>query len=153
MKPITDDQRRATFDYYLRRAIFFGEWHEVSCVGLTCQTWQAIHVVTSEYPNVTFESVLLARNELERQLDGRQSDEAMARYPRKKLPAMDLTTCQRKRKQFANVAPTTMTVSIGQRNSIQSQNQGSARSTHGLLCSSSAASRDALGTADKLCHD
>ena len=68
MEPITEEQRRATFDFYLRRAIFFGERHEVSCIGITGQTWHAIAAVAHEYPNVTFESVMLARNELERQL-------------------------------------------------------------------------------------
>ncbi|APE18768.1 hypothetical protein BOH72_29330 [Mycobacterium sp. WY10] len=86
---------RASFDHYLRRAIFFGERHEVYCIGLTGQTWHAIHGVVSEYPNVRSETVLAAREELERQLDGRQSDEAMARYPRKQLPALDLTARQR----------------------------------------------------------
>jgi hypothetical protein len=84
-------------DYYLRRAIFFGERHDVSCIGLTGQTWHAIGVVAQEFPNVSFESIMLARNELERQLDGRQSDEAMARY--RDLPAVDLTTRQRKNTQ------------------------------------------------------
>jgi hypothetical protein len=78
MPPITDDERRESFDYYLRRAIFFGERHEVSCIGLTCQTWNAIGVVAQQFPNVTIESIMLARNELERQLDGRQADETMA---------------------------------------------------------------------------
>jgi hypothetical protein len=80
----------------LRRAIFFGERHEVYCIGLSCETWHAIHAVVGEYPNVRFETVLSARGELERQLDGRQSDAAMARYPRKQLPDLDLTVRQRK---------------------------------------------------------
>ena len=84
MEPITDAERRATFDYYLRRAIFFGERHEVSCVGITGQTWNAIAVVAGEFPNVTYESVVSARDELERQLDGRQSDGAMRNGRKKK---------------------------------------------------------------------
>jgi hypothetical protein len=92
---LTEADRRATFDYYLRRAIFFGERQQVSCVGLTSHTWNAIAVVARQFPKVTYESVLLARNELERQLDGRQSDEAMARYRREQMPALNLTTRQR----------------------------------------------------------
>lgn len=93
MPPITEAQRRETFDYYLRRAIFFGERHEVSCIGISGQTWHAIAVVAQQFPDVSFESIMLARNELERQLDGSQSDEAMARY--RDLPAVDLTARQR----------------------------------------------------------
>lgn len=104
MEPITEAERRATFDYYLRLAIFFGERHEVSCIGLSCETWRAIHAVVGEYPNVRFETVLSAREELERQLDGRQSDEAMARYRRRMERPYFLT-------RFANVAtvPTELT--------------------------------------------
>lgn len=95
MEPITEADRRAVFDYYLRRAVFFGERHEVYCIGISCETWQAIHAVVGEYPNVRFDSVLAAREELERQLDGRQSDAAM-RYPREQLPPLDLTARPRK---------------------------------------------------------
>jgi hypothetical protein len=69
--------------------------HEVSCIGLTGQTWKAIAVVAREFPNVTYESIVLAREELERQSGGRQSNEAMARY-RQYRPAVDLTTRQKK---------------------------------------------------------
>ena len=69
MPQISDFDRLANFDHYLRRAIFFGEQHEVSCIGLNCATWRAIHVVGREFPNVTYESVLLARKVFETTVD------------------------------------------------------------------------------------
>jgi hypothetical protein len=54
MPPIAEAERRETFEYDLQRDIFCGE---------NCE---------QEFPNVSLDSILLARTELERQLDGRQ---------------------------------------------------------------------------------
>ncbi|ASW94670.1 hypothetical protein CKJ67_07815 [Mycobacterium intracellulare] len=59
------------FDRKLRRAIFFGETpYHVCGDSLDQETLHAMQAVAGEFPNVRFETVLLAREELERQLDG-----------------------------------------------------------------------------------
>jgi hypothetical protein len=95
VEPITEAERRATFDNYLRRAIFFGERHGVSCIGLNCATWRATHVVAREFPDVTFESVTLARKVFETPAD---LNAAAERY-RQNLPAVNLTARQREKTQ------------------------------------------------------
>jgi hypothetical protein len=92
MPTIPESERSATFDYYLRRAIFFGERHEVSCIGLNSATWRAIGVVAREFPNVNYESVLFARKVFETPVD---MNALVARY-RQSLPDVDLTARQRK---------------------------------------------------------
>lgn len=55
----------------LRRAIFFGETpHYVCGDSLDQETLHAMQAVAREFPNASFKSVLAAREELERQLDG-----------------------------------------------------------------------------------
>lgn len=59
------------FERKLRRAIFFGETPQHVCGdSLDEETLQALQAVADEFPNVRFEPVLFAREELERQLDG-----------------------------------------------------------------------------------
>ncbi|BBY37846.1 hypothetical protein MMAN_19800 [Mycobacterium mantenii] len=59
------------FDRKLRRAIFLGEApYHICGDSLDQETLQTMQAVADEYPNVRFETVLLARESLERQLDG-----------------------------------------------------------------------------------
>lgn len=67
------------FDRKLRRAIFFGEVPYHACGdSLDQETLRAMQAVAGEFPNVRFESVLLAREELQRQLDGTHARNASA---------------------------------------------------------------------------
>ena len=62
MPPIADAECRETFEYYLRRDIFRGE---------NCE---------HEFPNVSLDSILLARTELERQPDRRQFNQPLQHF-------------------------------------------------------------------------
>lgn len=62
------------FDRKLRRAIFLGERPYHACGdSLDQETLHAMQAVAGEFPNVGFDTVLLTREELERQLDGTHS--------------------------------------------------------------------------------
>lgn len=67
MRQPTDDELRETFDYLIRRAAFFGEYTESSCIGVDRETWIALKRVADER---SAESVTAARIELERQMSG-----------------------------------------------------------------------------------
>lgn len=70
---------RIQFDRKLRRAIFLGERPYHACGdSLDQETLHTMQAVAGEFPNVRFESVLSAREELERQLDGTHSKIAAA---------------------------------------------------------------------------
>ncbi|ORJ63833.1 hypothetical protein [Mycobacterium simiae] len=65
---------QSQFDRKLRRAIFFGERpYHICGDSLDQETLLAMQAVAREFPNVRFETVLLAREELERELDGTHS--------------------------------------------------------------------------------
>lgn len=65
------ERPQVLFDRKLRRAIFFGEHFGHVCGdSLDTETEAAIRAVAVQFPNVQFESVLVARQELERELDG-----------------------------------------------------------------------------------
>ena len=63
---MTDDERRGWFDYYLRRAAFFGECNEAGCVGIDRETWMAPKRVTNHR---TLGAVTDARAVFERELN------------------------------------------------------------------------------------
>lgn len=64
---MTDDERRDTFEHFLRRAVFFGECSYSSCMGIDHETWKALDRVTSEH---TLEAVIEAREAFERDFTG-----------------------------------------------------------------------------------
>lgn len=67
MQQPTDAELCETFDYLIRRAAFFGEYTESSCIGVDSETYAALKRVAHER---TSESVTAARIELERQMSG-----------------------------------------------------------------------------------
>lgn len=75
MRQSTDDELRETFDYLIRRAVFFGECVESACIGVDPETWAALKLVAVER---TQESVIAARVELERQISGLYGLEQLA---------------------------------------------------------------------------
>jgi hypothetical protein len=89
-EPWTPDEIRAYFDTCIRAAALRGEFP--ACCGgmikpnrLSEQTQRTICAVALEYPHATFESVMLARNELERQLDGTHLAEDRAMRAKSRL--------------------------------------------------------------------
>jgi len=68
MPPIAEAERRVTFDCYLRRDI---------CCGENCE---------QEFPNGGLDSILLARTELERQLDRRRFNHALRHFRAHRQP-------------------------------------------------------------------
>ncbi|OMC23371.1 hypothetical protein [Mycobacterium colombiense] len=71
----TIERTHAEFEHKLRQAIFFGKTTGYECPScLWAETQGTIDRLAAEYPNVSFESVLAAREEFARQLDGRLSE-------------------------------------------------------------------------------
>jgi hypothetical protein len=71
----TIERTHAEFEHKIRQAIFFGRTAGYECP--TCswrETHDAIDRIADEFPNVSFGTVLAARQEFECQLDGRLSE-------------------------------------------------------------------------------
>jgi hypothetical protein len=69
-RSFTLDEAHREFDHKLRRGIFFGIFHHENPTALDEETALAVGVVAEQFPNVRFGSVLSAREEFQRQLDG-----------------------------------------------------------------------------------
>jgi hypothetical protein len=69
-KYFTLERTHAEFEHKIRQAIFFGRAESGCPTCLDPETQRAIDRIADEYPNVSFESVLSARQEFKWQLDG-----------------------------------------------------------------------------------
>jgi hypothetical protein len=71
----TLERKQAEFEHEIRQAIFFGRTSDVVCPRrLDRITQAAIERIAAEFPNVTFETVLAAREEFQHQIDGTLSE-------------------------------------------------------------------------------
>jgi hypothetical protein len=65
---VATDVNKVSFEHHLLRAMFSGDHAEDGGPhGLSDETWEALGAVAREYPNVTDESVRLAREAFQRE--------------------------------------------------------------------------------------